>query len=665
MRARKRRWEEAKLAPNPAPPAKAEFKPKFNLPKLNSYRGRLKASYWAKWKSRKFRPGSNDKSWVSSKALKDLARRAGSGKSDLLERVCERLDNGANIGVEGRGRLKTRVENSSSVYENGFAVSDTLQESITTGCLTGPYTFEEVEELLGNDFSINPMSTRPKPNGKLRLVIDASAPHDKDDSVPGWLWNPQLPGSSNSTIDINQFPAKMSSVARFVRTLHRVGRNARICKIDQTSAYKHQHVRREDWCLQVLEWGGRLFIETRLMFGTKSSPGIYDELHKAFLYPVIAMTPRFCRRDVEQHLDDVLGVGLPEENPYGSVDAFFNTYIEEAGKVGFRLDESGNRDKLQPPDTVCTALGVEFDTKSWTWRFKEDKMSRILCSLGEITSSDSVEFRALQSLTGKLMDVKFLVPGGRFNLLFFLQGIQLDLGKGDMVVISEDLKEQAEWWLVALKSASVHSPIVLPDQRVPSNALEGYTDAAGGTISHVGAGLGGLVPPHRYFYIPWPAWLNLGWPNSDGVVFASKLTCLELLGALVLLVSCADVVAGGHLRVFVDNQGAVDVYRKGHSTKCVYTSSIAKAIFEVAEATGVSISVEKIRRCSNRGAYTADMISKGNLKELRRMMPLREAPCEVPESILNWIRDPRKDMNWSRAILKDLEERGLEVIPTC
>ena len=71
------------------------------------------------------------------------------------------------------------------------------------------------------------------------------------------------------------------------------------------------------------------------------------------------------------------------------------------------------------------------------------------------------------------------------------------------------------------------------------------------------------------------------------MVFAAKLTCLELLGALVLLVVCADLAAGGHLRVFVDNQGAVDIYKKGHSTKCVYTSSIAKAIFEVAEATGV------------------------------------------------------------------------------
>ena len=31
------------------------------------------------------------------------------------------------------------------------------------------------------------------------------------------------------------------------------------------------------------------------------------------------------------------------------------------------------------------------------------------------------------------------------------------------------------------------------------------------------------------------------------------------------------------------------------------------------------------------------MISKGNLEELRRMMPLRDNPGEVPESIVAWI----------------------------
>ena len=583
---RKRNWEEAKLAPNTTLPPKAVFKPKFDLPKLSNYRGQLKASYWAKWKSRKLSGKSQDKSWVSSSEMRKLSERAGMGRSELLERVCDRLEKGADIGVEGRGRLRTRVNNASSVFDNGYAVSDSLQEGIVDGYLTGPYTYEEVEKLLGSEFSINPMNTRPKPNGKMRIIIDASAPHDQDESVPGWLWNPELPGSSNSTIDVGKFPAKMSSVAKFVRTLYRVGRKARICKIDQSSAYKHQHVRKEDWCLQVLEWGGRLFIETRLMFGSKSAPGIYDELHKAFLWPVIKLTPKFSRRDVEQHLDDVLGVGPPKEDPNVSVDAFFRNYKDEANKVGFRLDSSGNRDKVQPPNTVCTALGVEFNTETWTWRYKEDKLARILDTLSEIQNKEAVEFGTLQSITGKIMDVKFLVQGGKYNILFFLQSIQQDLGKHDKVKVSKELKDQAGWWMVALKAATKYSPIVHPDPRVPSNAMDGYTDAAGGTVTKMGAGLGGLVPPHRYFYLPWPAWLNMGRPNSDGVVFASKLTCLELLGALVLLTVCADIAAGGHLRVWVDNQGAVDVFRKGHSTKCVYTSSIAKAIFEVAEATG-------------------------------------------------------------------------------
>ena len=586
MLRRKRNWEEAKLTPNLALPPKAAYKPKFDLPKLENYQGKLKASYWARWKSRKLNGKSKDKSWVSAKEMRRLAERAGMGKSFLIDRVCERLENGADLGVEGRGRLKTRVRNASSVYENGYAVSDSLQEGIQDGYLTGPYTEEEVERLLGSEFSINPMNTRPKPNGKMRIIIDASAPHDLDDSVPGWLWNPAIPGSSNSTIDVSKFPATMSSVAKFVRTLYRVGRNGRICKIDQSSAYKHQHVRKEDWGLQVLEWGGRLFIETRLMFGSRSAPGIYDALHKAFLYPVIRLTPKFSKQDVEQHLDDVLGVGPPREDPTASVDAFFSNYKKEAARVGFRLDSSGSRDKVQPPDTVCTALGVEFDTKTWTWRYKQDKLARILNTLSEIQKGERVEFGTLQSITGKIIDVKFLVRGGRFNILFFLQAVQQNMNKSDRVRISEELKEQAGWWQVALKAANVYSPIVHPDPKVPSHAMEGYTDAAGGTISQMGAGLGGLVPPHRYFYIPWPAWLNMGRPNSDGVVFAAKLSCLELLGALVLLVVCVDLAAGGHLRVFVDNQGAVDIFRKGHSTKCVYTSTIAKAIFDVAEATG-------------------------------------------------------------------------------
>ena len=121
---------------------------------------------------------------------------------------------------------------------------------------------------------------------------------------------------------------------------------------------------------------------------------------------------------------------------------------------------------------------------------------------------------------------------------------------------------------------------------------------------------------------------------------------------------------GNSLLSNTDNQGSVDIYRKGHSTKCVYTSTVAKAIFDIAEAIGVTVSVEKIRRCSDRGSYTADQISKGNLKEMRRMMPLRDraGPCAVPASIISWIRDPKEDMRLGQAILEELKRGGAEVI---
>ena len=47
---------------------------------------------------------------------------------------------------------------------------------------------------------------------------------------------------------------------------------------------------------------------------------------------------------------------------------------------------------------------------------------------------------------------------------------------------------------------------------------------------------------------------------------------------------------------------------------------------------------------------------------MRRMLPLREGPCTVPLSILEWVQNPRLDMFWSQAILADMEKRGIEVI---
>ena len=519
---------------------------------------------------------------------------------------------------------------------------------------------EEVIAALGEDFTLSPLSGKLKPNGRFRLIIDASFPYDKDRVVPSWIWNPDMPGSINSTIDVANYPATMSSVPKLVEVLWRAGRRGEACKMDWTAAYKHQAVSKEDLKLQVIEFGGRYFIELKLMFGTKSSPGIFDDLAKCFLKSVVGLVPGFSHQDFIQHLDDVIGSGL--EGRGAPVWNFYETYRREAAIAGIRLDATGNIDKMQPPGKELIGLGVMFNIKEWTWRYKADKLARILIQLDRLRKGELIASKEMQSLVGKLVDVRPLVRGGRYNMLYMLRAAQQAEELGRDIVPQQELRDQASWWIVALQAANIWSPIVNPRQYVPSNAVEGWTDAAGGSLSHVGAGVGGLIPPFLYYYLPWPHWLNAGGKNSDGIVFKNKLSCLELLGPLILLSTCGDVVQGSHLRVYIDNMGAVEIFRKGHSTSCGYTSTIAKALYEIAEAIGARVTVEKITRCSDAGSYTADMLSKANFREFKHMMPLRESPREVPRSILRWIKDPQEDLSWSNEILKDMEKQGIEVM---
>ena len=54
------------------------------------------------------------------------------------------------------------------------------------------------------------------------------------------------------------------------------GRNCLMTKADWSDAYKHIRVRKEDRILQWFSWMGWFFVELALVFGTVSSPGIYD-----------------------------------------------------------------------------------------------------------------------------------------------------------------------------------------------------------------------------------------------------------------------------------------------------------------------------------------------------------------------------------------------------
>ena len=95
-------------------------------------------------------------------------------------------------------------------------------------------------------------------------------------------------------------------------------------------------------------------------------------------------------------------------------------------------------------------------------------------------------------------------------------------------------------------------------------------------MSHVKNGVGGLCPPHNWFYMPWPAIVRENRENILGVKFASKLSCLEGFRGLLGLVCVPDIARNSEIDLRIDNAGFVGIYRKKHSS-CPYAYTVAKA----------------------------------------------------------------------------------------
>ena len=632
-------WREQTKAILPPLPPLQKFKPKMGLPILSNYRRKPSATFWTAWPKRTFEQALPSRSWVCGDKLKALALEYQYTDWARLERVCERLGPGATIGCTGRGRLQTIGTNASSAYFYGDRVCDALAEMIADGIMVGPL---DEEEIPWKDITISPIMVRLKPTGKARLIINLSSPR-----------NEEGPTCINDGIKIDDFPAKMSSTAKFVISLHKVGRKGLICKSDWNQAYKHQFVREEDLKLQFVKFMGKYFCELALVFGASSSPGIYTDLALVPLH--IAIKKSGISKDhVGMHLDDVVAVG---DSNSDMIWKFDKAYREVAEAVGISLADRKDADKSFAPTTKGQVLGVDYDTEAWTWTIRQDKLIRIMHMIKEALDSDVISIGHMKSLVGKIVYIRFLVPGGKFRMGYLTKAVAWGSKKADNSVetrLSAQCKEHLYWWYIMLPIHAKESPIVSPVLELSPLAISAYTDAAGGSWKF-GHGLGGIIPPREWFYVPWPRWLNEGKPNSDGVKFDRKLCVLEMLGPLVALTIKPNMIRNKDMEVFVDNSGAVNIFAKGYSSGCVYSYTVAMAINEVAEALNCNIVLTKVGRCSDVNTVIADAISKADWETLDRLMGDRNIdPCRVPRSLLKWINDPKEDLSLGKKILKEM-----------
>jgi len=634
-------WWEAKFKNveiRKEPVVMKEFCPKFpEIPVQEDYHNINKAG----WEAFPVNNNSVGKSNIDPVALKRTADALGSSDPERLELVLNRIKLGAKIGCKGQFRGPSISKNSREAYKVGRQVTDAVACWVKDGYVQGPVEEEDVPV----EAKINGILTRLKPNGSVRVILNLSAPRGL---------------SVNDGIDIEEFPASMSSTQAWVKVLNKAGKNCWITKVDWADAYKHMAVAEEDLNLQWFEWGGKYFKELCLIFGCASSAGIYDATAKTVL-DLVCRRAKFPKNMVCQHLDDMVAAA-PQQSE--ALQKFVAAYQEVAASIGVKLAPTTDPDKAFLPCKQGVVFGVLYNTTDWTWSIPENKMATIGNAIIEICQTGETKVRQAQSVVGKLVHIKPLVPTGKFNF-FHIMRLSGEANKWNhepqkVLPVTEECCKQLMFWLHLLNACKQNITIPKGNETLPPWTIEAYTDAAGGSLEELGKGTGGVLQSN-WFYVPWAKRINAGAWKVEGIKVGRKLSALELIGPLIAVVAARKSARGGALRIWVDNSGSVAIWQKGYSTSCALASCIVTTIAAVAAALNIKVQLAKITRCSSVGAAMADALSKADFTRFRNEaqtagIRMNTDPEVIPTTLLSWIDKPTVDFQLANRILEELAE---------
>jgi hypothetical protein len=281
-------------------------------------------------------------------------------------------------------------------------------------------------------------------------------------------------------------------------------------------------------------------------------------------------------------------------------------------------------------------FGVEYNTADWTWSIPDEKRARLLITLKETIQADEITARQAKSIVGKLIHIKALLPEAKYNISHIMRlaasdpDIDLD---NTFVKIEPECRRQLWHWVLLLQACP--GWITIPKQSEPMPwAFQVFTDAAGGSLDRLGAGTGGVCGKW-WFYAPWSKRVNAGGWRIDGKKVGRKLSALELIGTLAAVAAGHRKFANQHVTIWVDNAGSVAIWKKGYSTRCRLSSTIVTTLHAVASAIGCTVLIEKIRRCSNAQASTADALSKGQFAVARQLTELDTEPARIPPTLVS------------------------------
>lgn len=507
----------------------------------------------------------------------------------FVKHLIDGLRNGFDTGFSHLPSNSIVCKNLKSASEDPNSVSALIQKEVEKGYLLGPF-----ERIPFQDYRINPIGlAEHKYSRKKRLIVDMSAPHQDLD-------NPSL----NSLIDKATSSLKYVTVDDAVSVIKKLGRNAWLMKTDITDAFKLLPIKPELWSYHGIKWNEKFYFFTRLVFGSRSSPKLFDNLSRAVCW---IATNNYRIKHILHLLDDFIVVEPANSNAQEIMQTFIGIF--------HNLDIPIGAHKTVGPVTVLEYLGVFLDSSRMESRLPEEKVQRIISVLESFSVRPSCTKREMLSLLGHMNFASRCIRPGRS---FVSHLIALSSSVRELhyhIKLTEECRSDLAMWALFLRNWNGVSFFL--DDCVTSTAdLHLYTDATR-------VAFGGIYN-NQWFQGVFP---------SELLKLDTSMALFELYPIVMACVLWGSLWSRKRILFHCDNLATVEIINKGRSKiKCIMRL-VRKLTFHSA-INNFTVHARHIPGVDNN---IADAISRFQMARFRRLAPFANVlpvPCLPMSSLM-------------------------------
>ena len=474
-------------------------------------------------------------------------------------RMLDLLKFGMPIGCNPSFGVRRVQKNHFSAIGFKTELDDYFNKGVQAQHLLGPFEQSPIFDLC-----YSPLMSVPKDNTNRRVVVDFSFP-------PGKSINDGI-----STSCYLEFAMEFSlpSVKSMVKRLNELGVGCLLYKRDLKGAFRQFWVDPGDYNFTGLKWNNKVFIDTRLAMGLRSSA--------------------FCCQSVTEMIAKVAGERafiLVYLDDFGGAEQA-DKAVESFNHLGSMLEYFGLEEapeKAVAPTTKMDWLGVSFDTAEWSMALKPEKLSELLLLLPSLMAYRRVKKIVLQKVLGSLVWASAVVRSGLvfFNrLLVLLRKLKRP---NHSIHFSREAKKDVAWWIAALKSFGGKCPIP-PSVWTPLVSF--YTDASleGFGMVWEDRAIAGLFP--------------LELEDLD-------ITKKEMVTVMAAVKHWFADLCNLRVKIFVDNQACVALLNNG-ITKSPFLAACLREIAFVLAQYNIELRAEYVPSKQN---VLADLCSRAYLND--------------------------------------------------